>query len=93
VSAPRPGFDRPDDELVFRTLAAPGLEEDDLFAAMYGLPGKGVLWGDGRPTAFAPADEEWDAEAERRRRHEALLRKWSPPRDWPAPRSEGSPKA
>lgn len=79
MTTPRHGPDAPDDELVFRTLAAPGLEEDDLFAAMIGLPGAGLLWGDGRPTAFAPAEEGWDAEAERRRRHEALLRKWSPP--------------
>jgi hypothetical protein len=91
VSAPRHGSNAPDDDVVFRTLAAPGLEEDDLFAAMYGLPGAGVLWGDGRPTAFAPAEEEWDAETERRRRHEALLRKWSPPGDWTPPHPGASP--
>jgi hypothetical protein len=78
VTAPRHRSDVWDDEVVFRTLAAPGLEEDDLFAAMYGLPGAGVLWGDGRPSAFPPAEDEWDAEGQRRRRHAALLRKWSP---------------
>ena len=67
-----------DDDVVFRTLAAPGLDEDDLFAAMYGLPGSGVLWGEGLPTSFAPDEPEWDAETERRRRHDALLRKWDP---------------
>ena len=84
MTAPRHGSDAWDDEVVFRTLAAPGLEEDDLFAAMYALPGTGVVWGDGRPTAFAPAEQEWDAETERRRRHEALLRKWDPSDDRPA---------
>jgi hypothetical protein len=63
---------------VFRTLAAPGLEEDDLFAAMYGLPGDGVLWGDGVTSAFDPVDATWDEETERRRRHELLLAKWRP---------------
>lgn len=67
-----------DDEIVFRTLAAPGLDEDELFAAMYGLPGAGVLWGDGMPSAFAPAEEAWDADVARRRRHDELLRKWRP---------------
>lgn len=66
-------------EVAFRSLAAPGLDEDDLFAALHGLPGQGAFWGEGRPAAFAPADAAWDAAAERRRRHEALLRKWGPP--------------
>lgn len=91
MTTSRQGPDVPDDEVVFRTLAAPGLEEDDLFAAMYGFPGAGVLWGDGRPTAFAPAEEEWDAEAERRRRHEALLVKWGPSGDPPPARSARPP--
>ena len=81
---PRPG--EVDDEVVFRTLAAPGLEEDDLFAAMYGLPGSGVLWGDGLPSAFTPPDSPWDPGEERRRRHEELLRKWRP-----APAASDSP--
>jgi hypothetical protein len=67
-------------DVVFRTLSAPGLEEDDLFAAMYGLPGEGVLWGDGVSVAFDPVDSPWDEEVERRRRHEALLAKWRPER-------------
>jgi len=68
---------------VFRTAAAPGLEEDDLFAALFGLPGGGVLWGEGVPPAPAappaPApDAPWDEERERRRRHEDALRRWPP---------------
>ena len=66
-------------ELVFRSLAAPGLDEDDLFAAMQGLPGRGAFWGEGRPAAFGPPERGWDPAHERRRRHEALLRKWGAP--------------
>ena len=68
-----------DDDVVFRTLAAPGLEEDDLFAALGDLPGAGALWGEGLPSAFPANDAEWGTDVERRRRHEELLRKWSPP--------------
>lgn len=75
-----------DGDVVFRTLAAPGLDEDDLFAAMYGLQGAGVLWGEGLPSTFPPDEAEWDAETERRRRHEALLRKWEPSGNRPAVR-------
>ncbi len=67
-----------DDDVVFRTLAAPGLDEDDLFAAQSGLPGPGPLWGDGWPSTFPPADEESDDESDRRRRHDEMLRKWKP---------------
>lgn len=77
TAGPRAG-DAWDDDVVFRTLAAPGLEEDDLFAAMYGLPGSGLLWGEGLPSSFPPAEPPWDAVAERRRRHEGLLEKWPP---------------
>jgi len=66
-----------DDEVVFRTLAAPGLEEDDLFAVRGEAP-RDSVWGDGLPSAFAPPDETPDAEEERRRRHELLLAKWDP---------------
>lgn len=71
----------PLDEQLFRTLAAPGLDEDDLFAAMHGLPGRGALWGDaGQPPAraFPPAQDQarWDPAGERRRRHVEMLRKW-----------------
>ena len=67
-----------DDDVVFRTLAAPGLEEDDLFAARSGLPAIGALWGEGLPSPFPAGEAESDDESERRRRHEELLRKWSP---------------
>ncbi|HJZ62242.1 MAG TPA: hypothetical protein VKD47_08810 [Miltoncostaeaceae bacterium] len=67
-----------DPDLAFRSLAAPGLDEDDIFAAMHGLPGA-PLWGEGRPPAM-PEDEAWSEEAERRRRHERLLARWPPER-------------
>jgi hypothetical protein len=60
----------------FRSLHAPGLEEDDLFAAMYGLPGQGALWGDGRPSTFADPERRWSGERARRERHDRLMRKW-----------------
>ena len=65
------------DELRFRTLAAPGLDEDDIFAAVFGLPG-GALWGASMPTAFAPADPDWDPTRERARRHSDLMDRWQP---------------
>jgi hypothetical protein len=65
-------------EVSFRSLAAPGLDEDDLFAALHGLPA-GAVWGQGRPASFGPPEPAWDPEAERRRRHRALLRKWQAP--------------
>ena len=68
--------DRVPDELRFRSLAAPGLDEDDIFLAMWGLPGRGALWGEGRPAARPEGDDPWDEAAERRRRHEDLMRKW-----------------
>lgn len=60
----------------FRTLAAPGLEEDDVFAALYGLPGSGGMWGDGMPDAFAPTEAPWDAGRERRARMRRALDRW-----------------
>lgn len=79
----RPGRGRPDDprlgEVVFRTAAAPGLEEDDLFLALHGLPGPGAVWGDGLPPP-GPPEPPWDEDRERRRRHEDLLRRWPPGR-------------
>ncbi|MGD9694766.1 MAG: hypothetical protein AB7V42_03785 [Thermoleophilia bacterium] len=69
--------DRLPDDLTFRTLAAPWLEEDDLLAALEGMPVPGALWGDGRaPLASRADDRSWDDGRERRRRHEDLLRKW-----------------
>lgn len=67
--------DPPPEDPVFRSLHAPGLEEDDLFLALNGLPVPGPYWGDGWP-AQPPRDGVWDDEAERRRRHEELLAKW-----------------
>jgi hypothetical protein len=67
--------DRARHEAAFQSLAAPGLDEDDLFLAMQGLPVPGPFWGDGRPWA-RPDTEHWCQESERRRRHEELLRKW-----------------
>jgi len=60
----------------FRTLAAPGLEEDDVFAALYGLPGDGGMWGEGMPDAFAPVDPPWDEDRERTRRLDETLNRW-----------------
>ena len=66
-----------DEETVFRSLAAPGLEEDDLFLALHGLPVPGPFWGDGRPSEpRLPGEGRWDEETQRRRRHERLLDKW-----------------
>ena len=64
------------DDTVFRSLAAPGLEEDDLFAALSGLSTPGAIWGDGWGRSADPACR-WDEELERRGRHEQLLRKWA----------------
>lgn len=60
----------------FRSLHAPGLEEDDVFAALLGLPVPGAFWGEGWPAARPDPDRPWDEAAERRRRHEQLLAKW-----------------
>ena len=67
----------PQEDLGFRSLAAPGLDEDDLFAAM-AAPSGDLLWGVGRPPAFAatfdgtvPCREE-----ERRVRHREVLARW-----------------
>jgi hypothetical protein len=79
--------ERPDEDPVFRSLAAPGLDEDDLYAAMHGLPG--ALWGDGRPWAPRPAEAPWDAATERRRRHEELMRRWQA--EWGGGPAAGAP--
>lgn len=72
-------MDPRDDETVFRSLAAPGLEEDDLFVALQGLPVPGPFWGDGRPAPRGGESGPWCEEAERRRRHERILRRWTEP--------------
>jgi len=68
----------PDPDMVFRSLAAPGMEEDDIFAALLGLPGKGAFWGDAHPSPYRPSEGEWSEEDERRRRREEILRRWDP---------------
>ena len=60
----------------FRSLAAPGLEEDDLFVALHGLPVPGPFWGEGRPWGATSTTGPGTRRPERRRRHEELLRKW-----------------
>ena len=70
-----------DFENQFSTVFAPGLEEDDLFAAMYGMPGGGTLWGDGVPDRFPQVTPDWEDDNVRRRRHESMLEKWEPIED------------
>jgi hypothetical protein len=73
VSVPR----RCGDEVpVFRSLAAPGLDEDDLFVALQGLPVPSPFWGEGWPAPRREDDRPWCDEHERRLRHERLMRKW-----------------
>ena len=68
----------PDPEaIVFRTLAAPGLDEDDIFAAIFDLPEGGFVWGDGMPAPVV-ADCPADPVIERKRRHDAVLDRWQP---------------
>ena len=70
----------PDPEMQYRTLAAPGLDEDDVFAALMGLPGD-VLWGDGHPPYPFPRQElvqEWSEESDRERRRREILERWKP---------------
>ena len=68
----------PDPDMVFRSLAAPGMEEDDVFAALLGLPGTGAFWGDDHPPPSGPTEEGWSEDAENRRRREEILRRWEP---------------
>ena len=65
-----------DEDMEFRTLAAPGLEEDDVFAALYGLPGSSGMWGEGMPDAFAPVEVPWDPDRMRRERMRETLNRW-----------------
>lgn len=74
VEPPPPPRRQPD--LEFRTAAAPGLDEDDLFAALYGLPVPGPFWGDGVPPDRPDPDAPWDEDRERRRRHAEVLERW-----------------
>ena len=70
-----PEDDRVPPDITFRSASAPGLDEDDLFAAILGLPGTGALWGEGRPSP-RPDEAPWDEERERQRRHDDVLRRW-----------------
>ncbi len=65
-----------DEETGCRSRAAPGLAEDELVAAMSGLPVPGRYWGDGWVEATRRREGPWSEERERRRRHEELLDKW-----------------
>ncbi len=65
------------DAIVFRTLAAPGLDEDDVVAAMSGQSGRGACWGDGMPPPVA-APGHAEPASERQRRHDEILRRWHP---------------
>ena len=68
----------PDPDLVFRSLAAPGMEEDDIFAALLGLPGTGAFWGDAHPSPYGDPSGDWSEDEEHRRRREEILRRWDP---------------
>jgi hypothetical protein len=76
-------------DVAFRSLAAPGLDEDDLFAALQGMPADGSLLGGGVPGQFGPPEAAWDEGAERRRRHAELLSKWAPQPDASGPERRG----
>lgn len=78
------GSSVPPEDQAFRTLSAPDMDEDDLFAALLGVPGTGAFWGRGRTEPPVGGPERWTPEEERRRRHEDLLRKWRPEGDLPA---------
>jgi len=67
-----------DFENQFSTVFAPGLEEDDLFAAMYGMPGEGALWGEGVPDRASQTEPDWTSASARQQRHEEMLKKWHP---------------
>jgi hypothetical protein len=60
------------DAMVFRSLAAPGLDEDDVIAAMLGRRAAGSIWGDGFPVSVAPPTRD----SERQRRHDEILGRW-----------------
>jgi hypothetical protein len=73
---PGPDGDRLPDDTAFRSAAAPGLDEDDLFIALMVGSAVSALWGQGRSWPDPDPDEGWDPERERRRRHERLMRSW-----------------
>ncbi len=61
-----------------RTPVAPALDDDEIFAAILGLPGAGAFWGSVPASPSAQQQPEWSEEADRRRRREEILRKWVP---------------
>jgi len=56
----------------------PLLDEDDIFAAILGLPGTGAFWGSVPASPSAQQEPEWSEEADRRRRREEILGRWEP---------------
>lgn len=72
-------IERPDPDAVrFRTLAAPGLDEDEIFAALAGSATPESIWGQAMPSAHPSAPEADDVETARRRRHQEVLGRWAP---------------
>lgn len=69
---------RAPDDVTESAPTAPGLDEDDIFAAILGLPGTGAFWGSVPASASVQQEPEWSEEADRQRRREEILRKWVP---------------
>ena len=69
---------RAPDDVTESAPTEPGLDEDDIFAAILGLPGTGAFWGSVPASPPAGQEPEWSEEADRRRRREEILRKWVP---------------
>jgi hypothetical protein len=69
---------RAPDDVTESAPTEPGIDEDDIFAAILGLPGTGAFWGSVPSSASAQQEPEWSEEADRQRRREEILRKWVP---------------
>ena len=69
---------RAPDDVTESAPTEPGIDEDDIFAAILGLPGTGAFWGSVPSSAAAQQEPEWSEEADRQRRREEILRKWVP---------------
>ena len=74
---------RAPDDVTESAPTEPGIDEDDIFAAILGLPGTGAFWGSvpSSGSASAQQEPEWSEEADRQRRREEILRKWVPQQD------------